>query len=49
MVTFATIQNVPVSIQIVRTSYLELLFINQILQVRYQNEEDIHMLPKMCF
>ncbi len=44
-ITFATFQNVPVSIQMVRT----LLFINQILQVWYQNEEDVHLLPVICF
>ena len=43
MVTFATFQNVPVPVQMVRT----LLFINQIVQIWYQNEEDTHLLPKM--
>ena len=41
MVTFATFQDIPVSIQMIKT----LLFCNQILQVWYQNEEDIHLLP----
>ena len=52
MVTFATFHKrtyVPVSIQMVRT----LLFVNQILQVWYQNEEDKneeeHLLPVICF
>ncbi len=44
MVTFATFQNVPVPMQMVRT----LLFINQIIQVWYQNEEDIQLLPMIC-
>ncbi len=44
-INFATFHNVPVSIQMVST----LLIINQILQVWYQNEEDIHMLPMIPF
>ena len=44
MVTFTTFQNVPVSIQLVRTP----LFVNQILQVWYQNAEDIHLFPMKC-
>ena len=32
-------------VQMIRT----LLFVNQFLQVWYQNEEDIHLLPMKCF
>ncbi len=45
MASFATFENILVSIQMIRT----LLFINGFLQVWYQNKEDIHLLHIMTF